>query len=828
MAQQLVARTPMDDVRALGAPGDRSYEFVFRKLREALSERHANLFAEPVTSQSGASADWMTPILGPVRAADDLSETEYEALLAELRTLTGDIEALIAELRASGDHGKLRQAQALGYALEIPDLNCLHQVGDQPVLVLWAHSHDRHGAPTRVLRKALGKAAEPAAPPPEPQFTKQHAPIARFSPGHDGMIVGRSAGSGKVVIDHPAISQRHAMYRVEDGSLVVRDLGSATGTFVNGVRVTGPTKVGAEDRVDIGPFRFNFDGEVVEAEDQTAGASLMLRDVTREVVIANRKEPLRILDRVSLDIAPGEFVCIIGPSGSGKSTLMNAMSARVRPTSGNVYFGGLDLHRHFDLLKQSIAMVPQHNLLHETLTLRRALGYTAKLRLPSDMSSAERARAIESAVTEVGLEQRIDTRIGLLSGGQKKRCSLANEILSRPGLLFLDEVTSGLDESTDLEIMTLLRSMADQGMTIVCVTHTLANVEAHCDRLVVMNVGGVLAYAGPPSGALGFFGVPRLGEIFNRLPDRPAADWHAAYQQNAPALGVVDDGRDQASSGKSRRGGGIGLFRTLRQTGIVAHRNVALLLGDIRIWLMALLQSALIGALVGYAFTDLGPDSAQTQSKISLLLLLGLSGLWIGCNSASKDVVGERLIFERENDVNLSATAFVTSKFLVTGVFTVVQMSIVFLLTWLIAQDLPGDPALQFGFSALAGIAGCCLGLFISSISTTTEQATTIVPLVLVPQLILCGIIVPHLPELAANISEVAMTSNVLVESMTSVFLETDGPIYTLDADTGQRVEMSARPYLSGLRIILAHCAMALLLSLQITAWRQVRRRRSV
>jgi hypothetical protein len=155
------------------------------------------------------------------------------------------------------------------------------------------------------------------------------------------------------------------------------------------------------------------------------------------------------------------------------------------------------------------------------------------------------------------------------------------------------------------------------------------------------------------------------------------------------------------------------------------------------------------------------------------------------------------------------------------------QMAIVFTLAWLVTRGIPGDPLMQFGFAALAAVAGCCLGLLISSIASTTEQATTVVPLMLVPQLILSGIIVPHLPEIAARISEIAITSNVLVESMKSVFIETDGPINLIDAETGEPRQMSARPYIEGLWIILAHCAIALALSIQITSWRQVKRRRT-
>jgi ABC transport system ATP-binding/permease protein len=247
---------------------------------------------------------------------------------------------------------------------------------------------------------------------------------------------------------------------------------------------------------------------------------LFVQDVSYDVPRGRGSaSPQRILHAASLRILPSEFVCIIGANGSGKSTLLNILAGRALPSEGTVLLNDVDLHANFEALKQDIAFVPQQDVLHEQLTLRQALGYVARLRLPPDTSAAQRRAAVDEAARSVDLFDRLDQRVGSLSGGQKKCASLASEILNRPSVLLLDEVTSGLDESTDWEIMRLLRRLADEGMTIIVVTHTLANVTKFCDKVICMRGYGLLTFIGAPVDVLDFFGAHRLGEVFNRVDD---------------------------------------------------------------------------------------------------------------------------------------------------------------------------------------------------------------------------------------------------------------------------------------------------------------------
>jgi ABC-type multidrug transport system ATPase subunit len=601
------------------------------------------------------------------------------------------------------------------------------------------------------------------------------------------LTVGRQSFPGQAVFDHPAVSRRHTAFERTDKGVIVRDLGSTNGTFVNGARIDRPRPLAPGDQVDIGPFQLSFDGTNLVSKARSGNAELLVNGVDCDVrVSGERGKTIRILHGATLQILPREFVCIIGSSGSGKSTLMNILAGRVTPSAGGVTLNGSDLHKAFEALKQDIAFVPQQDVLHEQLTLRQALDYAARLRLPVDTSAEQRRVVVETAAANVDLAERLDTKIAMLSGGQKKRASLASEILNRPSLLFLDEVTSGLDESTDWEIMRLLRRLADEGMTVVVVTHTLANIGEFCHKVVCMGRGGHTTFVGSPAKALGFFGVERLGQVFNRIDAEGAKVWRSRYEDTAlettflPPGGVA--GRVSAIPQAPRESPSVLARRIVRQLTILTRRNVDLLLADRQTLTMAAVQSVVIGGLIGYAFGSFGTGPDSINAKVALLFLLGLTAIWLGCNGASKEIVGELVIYKRERDINLSTAAFVASKFIVTLVFTIIQVTIVFVLTALLAEQLPGGFLPQLGVVIMGALAGTTIGLVVSSLCNTRDQATTLVPLVLVPQIILARILVPNLPYMAEIAAKLFVSSLWITEALKSTFY-TNANVLALHAD---------------------------------------------
>ncbi len=435
---------------------------------------------------------------------------------------------------------------------------------------------------------------------------------------------------------------------------MLADLGTANGTFVNGRRLTKPAPLAVGDRVDVGPFALRFDGESLEGTSRANNIELVADGLTRTVTDRGTGKPLTLLDDVSLVVRPKEFVCIIGPSGSGKSTLLAMLSGRAAPDGGRVLVNGRDLYRHFAALKPDIAVVPQKDLLHDTLSVGAALRYTAELRLPGDAGPADIEASVGDILGVVGLGHRRGTPIRLLSGGQLKRASLANELLCKPSLLFLDEVTSGLDEQTDREVMDLFRLVADGGKTVVCVTHGLANVEATCSLVVVLTVGGKLAFVGTPGEAKGYFGVARLGDVYAALAARPADDWRDQFRASPFHRRYVADRLSRPcddDTGRSAAGDEQPPARPLRQAWVLTRRYLAVWRGDRAAVLALAGQSLLVAVLLAAVFgrlADVANPAERSQRTVNLLFLLAVSSFWLGCNTAAKEVVKERTIYARE------------------------------------------------------------------------------------------------------------------------------------------------------------------------------------
>ena len=336
-------------------------------------------------------------------------------------------------------------------------------------------------------------------------------------PDQKRMVIGRDKRAD-ICLPDVRVSRLHAWIERDGDTATIVDLKSANETFVNGTPIRKPTIISTGARIQVGPHTLIFRGHVLYPLSLDKNVELIARNLVRRVPDRNKRGAMKvILDDISLVIRPREFACILGPSGSGKTTLLSCLSGRVPADEGSVSLNGENLYADFDALKQNLAVVPQRDVLHDVLPLSTALWYTAKMRLPADIPNSEVEDRIDETLDTVNLVQRQYTRIHQLSGGQIKRASWANETISNPSLIFLDEVTSGLDEQSDSEMMHLFRRMAEEGKTIVCITHNLGNVEQNCHIVVILAEGGSLAFVGPPVAALEYFDIPRLGDVYHRL-----------------------------------------------------------------------------------------------------------------------------------------------------------------------------------------------------------------------------------------------------------------------------------------------------------------------
>ncbi len=595
------------------------------------------------------------------------------------------------------------------------------------------------GAPT-LPWYPTGEGAIPQTPPGH--LSHGQTVIPSNQPQDRVLTIGRSR-TCDVVIDDPLVSRQHATV-VLGNVPVLRDLGSFNGTFVNGHRLEGSTPLQPGDEVIFGNQTFSWTGTNLAARATRTDLTLFAENLTTVV-----KGGKRLLEGMSFELGPSSLTAVIGPSGAGKSTLLGALTGSSPATHGNVVWQGQDLYTHYEQLRFQIGLVPQSDIQHPQLTVRQGLSYAAMLRLPPDTTSAERAQRVQHVVSQMQLERQIDNRIGTqLSGGQRKRVSIATELLTAPPLLFLDEPTSGLDPGLDRDVMHQLRTLADEGRVVMVVTHSVLALDV-CDNVLVLAPGGRRAYFGPPDGVLEHFGCKDYPQVFDLL-DEPDL-WQRIPAPPAP----VDTGRLPAmNAGFSQPP----LQSMSRQFWTLVRRNLAVTVSDRLLLMMLLLLPLVLGALSrvvpgddGFSLADTVNDRGTMDHKEALtrLTILIMAAALMGTAVTIRELVGERPIFQREYAVGLSPGMYLLSKVTVLGTACFLQGMLV---TWIATVGLPGpdkDGALGMGtFEVALAIGGlsfatALLGLAVSAVVTSNEQTMPALVGVVMVQLVLCGALVP-------------------------------------------------------------------------------------
>ena len=300
-----------------------------------------------------------------------------------------------------------------------------------------------------------------------------------------GIKIGR-ATDNDIVIPDVLASRHHATLVPTPSGTEIIDNRSINGTFVNGARIES-AMLRDGDVVTIGNVDLVFAGGTLARRSDTEAATrtggLEVHGVTW--TIEGNKT---LLDNISLTARPGTLTAVIGPSGAGKSTFARLVAGYTHPTSGTVSFEGHNIHAEYASLRSRIGMVPQDDVVHGQLTVRQALMYAAELRLPPDTTKADREQVVHEVLEELEMTNHLDTRVDKLSGGQRKRASVALELLTGPSLLILDEPTSGLDPALDRQVMTMLRQLADAGRVVLVVTHSLTYLDV-CDQVLLLAPG---------------------------------------------------------------------------------------------------------------------------------------------------------------------------------------------------------------------------------------------------------------------------------------------------------------------------------------------------
>lgn len=566
---------------------------------------------------------------------------------------------------------------------------------------------------------------------------------ASFGDKHE-LKIGRAPDSD-IRLDGLDISAKHARLRLSGGQISIEDLGSTNGVYVNGVPITS-APLSPNDNVQIGPFSIKIDAAgTVGVFDTRARMRIDAMHLSQTVRTKGGKAEL--LNDISLTVLPNEFVGVIGPSGSGKTSLMNALSGVARPNTGTVAVNGRDLYREYASLKNSIGLVPQDDIIHRELTVYRTLLFVAKLRLSRDVSRKEIDRTINEVLDVTGLLSRRDVRVSDLSGGQRKRVSVAVELITRPSILFLDEPTSGLDPQTEFSMMELFRQIAASGRTVILTTHAAETVRMF-DKVAIL-LQGRLVYFGTPDGASKAFGVNDFRELFDRFESNENGSAGSAAEAYRQAYLASPDFRKYVAEPQSQPAGSessrrvrrtrLGIFGSIRQWATLSRRYFEVLLRDKLNLALLIVEAPIVVLLTLAAVNPTGP-------RDFIYFMLSIVAIWFGTSIAAREIASERPIYKRERMVNLGILPYVASKFTVLGILVAFQCVLLFLPLKIADAVAPGTmPGEFFGIPQfwaviLSAAVGLAIGLFISATVRTSQMAATLVPLVLIPQILLSGI----------------------------------------------------------------------------------------
>ncbi|MFE3996707.1 FHA domain-containing protein [Streptomyces goshikiensis] len=660
----------------------------------------------------------------------------------------------------------------LGNATDGPRLNLSAAAAPQPVAhqaqapAYQAQQQAQHQAqPQQQAWQQQVPPQQYQQPQPQPHVPHQQGGGQGATPGYDDrspttfhefslghvMRIGRAL-ENELVVSDLQVSRLHAEFRSMPGErFEIHDLGSHNGTYVNGqpLAKSGSAVLGPNDIVGVGHSTFRIVGDRLEEFVDTGDVSFSARHLT--VTVDGGKQ---ILKDVTFGVPEKSLIGVIGPSGSGKSTLLKALTGYRPANEGDVLYDNRNLYKQFAELRQRIGLVPQDDILHKELKVSTALKYAAKLRFPGDTADSERAARVDEVLRELKLDIHKDKKITSLSGGQRKRVSVALELLTKPSLIFLDEPTSGLDPGMDRDVMQLLRGLADDGRTVLVVTHSVAELGI-CDKLLVMAPGGSVAYFGPPDEALNFFGYTTWADVFSAFENYRDYDWAGRwkgsqhYQLYAADIDAVAPQSVAMPSPQQMmppkpQGWGSQLWTLIR-------RYVSVIASDKGFIGLMLILPAVLGVVstVIPAKFGLAPPVAPSRfngDAGTIMLILAVGMCFSGAANSVRELIKERVIYERERATGLSRSAYLMSKVIVLGIITAVQGVVIcgigFYPRELPAEGLIMPPAVEICLSVIAlGFTSMMFGLVISSLVKTAEKTMPLLVMFAIVQVVFTGIL---------------------------------------------------------------------------------------
>ena len=548
------------------------------------------------------------------------------------------------------------------------------------------------------------------------------------------ITIGRDSDSD-ILINHISVSLKHAIITEKNHHFIIKDNNSTNGILINGELLKGDAILKERDVILIANAKLIFYKDHLLYQMRDYGVSLDAVDITKTVKVKGRKKD--ISQHVNLSIKPGQFVAFVGGSGAGKSTFMNCISGVSRPTSGKVYVNGNDLYANYAVLKNIIGYVPQQDIVFTDLTLKDMLKYAADLRMPDDATDSEKKNRIKTVLDIVELTGKEDVMIRNLSGGQRKRASIAVELIADPKLFFLDEPTSGLDPGTERSIMQTLRKMADSGKTIILVTHTTLNLHL-CDKIAFFGSEGRLCFSGPPKDALEFFHVTDFVDIYTFL-NKDTDTWYQNFNHSSYKDQVTSEETQNVTQAKNKKS-------FVRQFSTLSKRYAKTILNNKQQLLLLLLQAPIIAYLLTCVVSD---EVFRSYDEAKMFLFaMSCASIWLGFLNSIQEICKERVILKKEYMANLKLSAYLGSKMVVQCMLGLLQAILLVVSVSLFLEVPENGIIMSWKLETilvcfLTIVSASALGLTVSTVSKNASVAMSFAPLLLVPQLLFSGIMFP-------------------------------------------------------------------------------------
>jgi ABC-type multidrug transport system ATPase subunit/ABC-type multidrug transport system permease subunit len=476
------------------------------------------------------------------------------------------------------------------------------------------------------------------------------------------------------------------------------------------------------------------------ALDSAEAARAVPIDVVRVSRSASGGAP--ILQDVSLSVRPGEVVAVVGGSGAGKTTLLETLAGVQPPDRGVVRYGGNDQYENASALRGVIGLVPQDDIIHTDLPLLRTLRYAARLRLPPETTRESLGELVDGVLASLDLTSRAEVRVGDLSGGQRKRASIAVELLTEPAVFFLDEPTSGLDPATSKELLRVVAGLAKRGTTVVFTTHSIQDLAA-ADRVVFLARGGRLAFAGTVTEARSHFAVDAIEDVYAALTDEAYLAVDEAPQGEIAERAAGPHARGTALGRPDARRPGA-----LRQWRVLSARTLETLARN-RLTMAILVGSpVLIVAMFAVLFRPGAFDRSDPSPSTIVMIVFWLTfaAFFFGLTYGLLQICTERSILRREHLAGLRLGSYLLSKATVLLPFLIAVVALMLVVLRVLHRLPSASTATYLSIAVtltLTAAGGLTLGLLTSAAVKDTSQATLALPMLCFPAVLFSGAILP-------------------------------------------------------------------------------------